>query len=139
MRESSQHNSLCVWLGRLPALLLIVVASIQIALAQSSDLLAWKGGGFGMFAYLDGIGFREIRVFGEGGIPIEIGAEFYAYERRCKIHPSNGCLADLARAMKSAGRAPRVVEVWRTEFHGDPLQPRRVRIAELDSRAGPGT
>lgn len=38
---------------RLPALLLVAVALLQIALSRSALLDAWSGGGFGMFSTTD--------------------------------------------------------------------------------------
>jgi len=42
--------------------LLIVVATVQLALALTSELTPWKGGGFGMFATVDEPGNRVLEV-----------------------------------------------------------------------------
>ena len=133
MKTSSSQSSLRSLVAslpwRLPQLLLIAVALVQIALAQSGELLAWKGGGFGMFARLDGVGFREIRVLGAENAPVEIPSELYALERRCQIYPNDACLDALAKAMEVAGPGPRRISVWRARFEGSPLRPTWERIA----------
>jgi hypothetical protein len=46
----------------LPAVLLVLVALVQIGLTRTSALTPWKGGGFGMFATLDHGAFRRVEV-----------------------------------------------------------------------------
>jgi hypothetical protein len=46
----------------LPVALLLTVAAAQMTLARSGLLSPWKGGGFGMFASIDGLPFRQIRI-----------------------------------------------------------------------------
>ena len=46
----------------LPPLLLTVVALLQIVLARTADLTAWKGGGFGMFSTLDHGAYRGVDI-----------------------------------------------------------------------------
>ncbi len=41
--------------------LLVAIALVQILLAYTRDLPPWKGGGFGMFASIDGLSMREVR------------------------------------------------------------------------------
>ena len=45
-----------------PAALLAAVSVVQIVLAATLHLSAWKGGGFGMFSTLDHGGFRGVDV-----------------------------------------------------------------------------
>jgi hypothetical protein len=47
----------------LPTVLLLTVASTQMVLARRADLSPWKGGGFGMFASVDGLPFRWVRLY----------------------------------------------------------------------------
>lgn len=42
----------------LPALILIVVACLQLSLTRTTNLSPWKGGGFGMFAAVDAPAMR---------------------------------------------------------------------------------
>lgn len=130
-----------------PVLLLVVVAIAQIALARSQGLLAWKGGGFGMFATVDGVELREVRARARDGATIEIPTGVFREERRARIHPSAHNLDALARAIEAesgeAGGAAAgfevvevdVVEVWRTRIDGDPLLPTRERLAVVESLA----
>ena len=50
----------------LPPLLLTVVALLQIVLARTADLTAWKGGGFGMFSTLDHGAYRGVDIVVDG-------------------------------------------------------------------------
>ena len=138
MSPTSSRSSLRSWFGHLPEALLIAVALSQIALAFSHDLLAWKGGGFGMFARLDAVEFREIRVRDREGLPIELSSQFYRVERRCKIHPRPACLAKLAADIEAEEQGVAEIEVFRTEFRGVPLRPQRERIAALELRRSRG-
>ena len=47
----------------LPAALLLTIALTQMTLARTADLSPWKGGGFGMFASVDGLPFRWVRLY----------------------------------------------------------------------------
>lgn len=118
-------------------MLLIGVALAQIYLALADDLLAWKGGGFGMFARLDGVEFREVRATDAGGRRIEIPIEAYAEERHSKIYPSRASLRGLESELQSLGYPPLAIEVWRTRFETQALRPRRERIAGLAPRIEP--
>ncbi len=112
-----------VWL---PAFLLVGTAITQIVLAKNFDLSPWKGGGFGMFATLDGTAFRHIRIFVESPQRSEELAIAPSQQRladQAKLYPSEDKLIDLAKAV--AGRERRYdrpvtsvrVEVWRSEFN----------------------
>jgi hypothetical protein len=46
-----------------PTALLVAVAAAQMAFARTSGLSPWKGGGFGMFASVDGVPFRWVRLY----------------------------------------------------------------------------
>jgi hypothetical protein len=46
----------------LPPAVLVAVAIVQIGLAQTVDLTAWKGGGFGMFSTLDHGAYRGVDI-----------------------------------------------------------------------------
>lgn len=50
------------WRQGLPVLILAGVATVQIGLAKSAGLSAWKGGGFGMFSTIDDAPHRRMRV-----------------------------------------------------------------------------
>ena len=45
-----------------PTALLLAVATTQVWLSTTARLSPWKGGGFGMFASVDGLAFRTVRI-----------------------------------------------------------------------------
>lgn len=60
---SERIRALAARLSALPALLLVVVAIAQIALARTAHLSAWSGGGFGMFATMDSPARRHLHAW----------------------------------------------------------------------------
>jgi hypothetical protein len=42
--------------------ILLAVAAVQVVLVRSAGLTPWKGGGFGMFAAVDGGAVRSVRI-----------------------------------------------------------------------------
>jgi hypothetical protein len=134
------------WWGALPACLLAIVASGQIVLTRVTMLSPWKGGGFGMFATLDGRPFRYARLFvrapqrsEELAVPSSLEELVAAVE----IMPGERELERLARAIvareQRRGRpADEVrVEVWRVEFAPDTLAPRDHLLRRYEFRAAP--
>lgn len=58
---------------------LVVVALNQVRLATTQDLVAWKGGGFGMFATVDAPDHRVVRVVFESSdtvVPVDVTSLF---------------------------------------------------------------
>jgi hypothetical protein len=55
---------------------LVLVALLQLYLAHTQDLSPWKGGGFGMFASVDGTSHRVVRasLVGDTTAPIDVTA-----------------------------------------------------------------
>src|SRR5262245_47407859 len=96
-----------------PALLLIVVAALQIALTRLVDLTPWKGGGFGMFSTLDHGAFRGITIVVEAPDRSETLA----------IPPSLDALAARAAACPAAWLMRRLAEgvVTRERRYGRPV------------------
>jgi hypothetical protein len=128
MNEEPNSTTIAVarWRVWLPAVLLFVVAAMQIVLAKTLDLSPWKGGGFGMFATLDGTSFRHVRVFVEApGLleELEIAPSQQRLADQAKLFPSDHKLLALAEAVaKRERRYSRPVstvrlEVWRAEFN----------------------
>lgn len=106
----------------LPVLLLSLVAVHQIRLARSSDLTAWKGGGFGMFSTLDRPRARQVRVHLVGAgrdIPFSVPARFNDLQESVKTRPTERKMRRLGReiAENIKQRLPELetvrVEVWR--------------------------
>lgn len=109
----------------LPPVLLLAVASTQMTLARTSLLSPWKGGGFGMFASIDGLPFRQVRVFVEApgrSREIALPESLEIAGAKAATWPHARALEDLARAMmareRSRGRPVDFVrvEVWRADI-----------------------
>jgi hypothetical protein len=109
----------------LPAALLAGVAVVQIVLASTLQLSAWKGGGFGMFSTLDHGAFRGVDVVvdaPERSEQIEIAPSLQAEAARAVALPVDWLLRDLAagiaeREMRNDRPVTRVtLSVWRAEF-----------------------
>ena len=117
----------------LPAALLVVVAGGQLVLAQTAMLSPWKGGGFGMFASLDGRPFRYVRIFVEAPGRSEERAVPPSLEdlaAAAEIAPGDRQLERLARGVVARERRRRRpvadvrLEVRRVEFAPHSLAPR---------------
>ena len=119
-------------MAAIPGALLAFVAALQIALTHITPLSPWKGGGFGMFASLDGGSFRGVRVFVEAaGRSQEIDPDPGMAERvgKAALFPSDRMTSRLAREIARDERyygnpvdAIRI-QVWRVEFASRSLAP----------------
>src|SRR5262245_56277891 len=91
----------------LPALLLVLVAVVQIALVRAIDLTPWKGGGFGMFSTLDHGAFRGVRIVIDGpgrSEALEIPASLEAIAARAIACPSTWLLREFAEGIVARER-----------------------------------
>jgi hypothetical protein len=122
-------------LARLPAALLTIVACVQIAAARHGHLVAWKGGGFGMFATIDAPDFRDVILVDAGGKALEIPSHLSFLERRARTFPTQRAIEALARAYEAEAEGLEVaaVEVWQTRFAGMPLRGERIRLARIQT------
>jgi hypothetical protein len=136
----------------LPAALLLTVALSQMTLARTADLSPWKGGGFGMFASVDGFPFRWVRLYVSAPARSEelaIPASLEDQAHRVVTWPHRRALEGLARAVIARERrnqrpvAAVRVEIWRADvspmldvseklvreitFHADEVDPARDR------------
>ena len=107
-----------------PTALLIAVASAQMVLARTADLSPWKGGGFGMFAAVDGLPFRWVRLYvfaPERSEEIALPLSIADLANRVATWPHRRAMDSLARAViaREVRRQQPVetvrVEVWRAE------------------------
>ena len=107
-----------------PTALLIAVASAQMVLARTADLSPWKGGGFGMFAAVDGLPFRWVRLYvfaPERSEEIALPSSIADLASRVATWPHRRAMDSLARAViaREVRRQQPVetvrVEVWRAE------------------------
>jgi len=114
-----------------PPVLLIVVAVIQVSLAQTVDLTAWKGGGFGMFSTLDHGAYRGVDILIDApdrSESLEIPSSLETAAARAAACPTDGLLRALAEGV--AAREQRyqravsrvTVTAWRTDFDRGTLQ-----------------
>ena len=123
-----------------PALILCLVATVQIALAQLGDLSPWLGGGFGMFAAIDSRSERHLAaVIETPGLrrPVRIPQELEDLALRTRVFPTEARLRNFADRLLSyeeerLGMSGRMtLELWRTRRHPETLAPRDVRVAEV--------
>ena len=108
----------------LPALLLVALAATQMTLARTALLSPWKGGGFGMFASVDGLPFRWVRLYvsaPERSEEIAVPPSLADQVDRVATWPRPGALEALARAVVARERRLERpvdtvrVEVWRAD------------------------
>ena len=106
----------------LPTLLLFVVAFAQMLLARTSLMSPWKGGGFGMFASVDGLPFRSIRIYvtaADRSEELAVPASLEDEARRLATWPRQPSLQAFAQSVvdREQRRSRPVesvrVEVWR--------------------------
>ncbi len=114
------------WRVWLPAILLIVVAVAQIILAKTADLSPWKGGGFGMFATIDGTAFRHMRIVVEApgrSEQLDIAPSQEIITARSALFPSERFLLKTAKAVAARERRYErpvetvTIEVWRADYN----------------------
>ncbi|MFK8004082.1 MAG: hypothetical protein AB8H86_31240 [Polyangiales bacterium] len=114
------------------ALLLAVVAAVQIVRAHSLDQSPWCGGGFGMFATVDGR-TRFLRIVDDEGNarPVPVSAE--ALVREALVVVDDESLALLAVELRVHGVGGGHIEAWKIRFNGATrtLTPERMARAEL--------
>lgn len=130
----------------IPAALLGGIAARQIALTRTDGLTPWKGGGFGMFATLDHIGHRRVRIVVDApdrSQAIDPPPSLDTVVANAVALPTYDNLVRLARAVAAdehrAGRAAtRVsVEIWRTSFDPATLQAVESRLRALSLNVPP--
>ena len=133
------------WRVWLPAAVLVVVACAQIALAHAAQLSPWKGGGFGMFATIDGTASRSVRVYvraPDRSEEIAMQPSFEHAASRARLFPSRALMAkvaDIVAAREARYKRPVAeitVQVWRTHIAFDPLRANDGLIREFTFRVG---
>jgi hypothetical protein len=107
-----------------PAAVLIVVALTQMVLARTADLSPWKGGGFGMFASVDGVPFRWVRLYvsaPERSEEIVVPPSIDDQAHRVVTWPHRRAMEGLARAVIAREQRQQRpvdsvrVEIWRAD------------------------
>jgi hypothetical protein len=127
-------------------LLLVVVAATQIILTRTTLLSSWKGGGFGMFAALDGSQHRWITVVvaapdrtEELTIPRSLGE----LAERIQLYPAERWLDELGKQMADRERrrghsVEQVrIELWRTDYQRHTLDANSRRLVSHTIGVGP--
>jgi hypothetical protein len=119
-------------------LLLTAVALTQIILTRTTLLSSWKGGGFGMFAALDGGQHRWIRVIVSAPDRTEeltVPGSLEELAARIQLYPAERWLDELARKIARRewrhGRSAEQVrvELWRTDYRPYTLEANTRRLA----------
>jgi len=85
-----------------PSVVLVAIALIQIALAQTTALTPWKGGGFGMFSTLDHGAYRGVNVVIDGpdrSEEFDIPGSLEEIAARAAAWPSDRLLRQLAESI----------------------------------------
>jgi hypothetical protein len=115
----------------LSPVLLVLVAALQVGLAHTADLTAWKGGGFGMFSTLDHGAYRGIDVVVDApdrSESLEIPPSLETAAARAAACPTDALMRVLAQEVTARERryqraVTRVtVTAWRTDFERRTLQ-----------------
>jgi hypothetical protein len=132
------------WWWYAPIAFLIGTALLQIVITRTAALAPWSGGGFGMFATVDGWGNRHVAAFAirpgvrrELAIPKALGHAL----RRLRAFPSEAYARALAAGLAdepSPDEGPLdaiEIQVWSTTY--DPLTT-APRVALLRSFRIPG-
>lgn len=91
-----------------PAVLLII-ACLQIYLAQVYQLSQWKGGGFGMFSTIDSPGARFLRLYlqtNNGSFPVEVPDSMKAVAREIQTFPTQSRLCSLTGQLYQSSWVP---------------------------------
>jgi len=127
-------------LASVPAALMLAVAATQLVLVETAELSPWKGGGFGMFATLDGGPNRHVRIYLEAGPARNAVTPGSPALRKLAEQtgtlPTRRMLERLGTAIGKQARseghlADRVrVEVWRREYSKVTLAAEQVLLAE---------
>ncbi len=106
-----------------PAVLLCPIAAAQMILASTADLSPWKGGGFGMFASVDGVPFRWVRFMSiRPNAPRDSSLQRRWRMRRAAAPPGSppragatGARGHCTRAASRPSRRTVRIEVWRAD------------------------
>jgi hypothetical protein len=108
-----------------PSVLLVIVAANQMVLARTMQLSPWKGGGFGMFASVDGLPFRHVRLYvsaPDRSEELTVPPSLAGMAASTATFPRRGSLERLGEAVIARehrhGRAADSVrvEVWRASY-----------------------
>ena len=125
------------FLPYVPAILLCVVAIVQVQLSRTRSLSPWKGGGFGMFSTNDDE-YRRIEVWvegPEGEREIDVSRDLRvmqvaAYPTADRLRSMGRRIGEVQRDRGAEVDRVRVV-ASRTDFDPTDLRPERLLIREV--------
>lgn len=133
----------------LPALLLVAVALVQLALAHTASLSPWSGGGFGMFSSTDSWSRRHLHAWAmRPGLQTELALppELDESVRRALALPDGPQLRALAASLAQMERehgdpdaAPLeaiALQVWRVHYDAETLAPSGELLAGVEIPVG---
>jgi hypothetical protein len=130
----------------LPAVLLVLVALVQIGLTRTSALTPWKGGGFGMFATLDHGAFRRVEVVIDGpdrSETLEIPPSLEELSARVANMPADWLLRRLGEGVVQRERRYQrpvskvTITVWRARFAPVTLHAEEQTLRKFEYLADP--
>ena len=146
---SERIRTLAARLAALPALLLVVVAIAQIALAHTLHLSPWSGGGFGMFSTTDTPARRHLHAWAlRPGLrsELEIPSDLEAPARRALAIPIPSRLRPIADALErieeeqgdpdAAPLEAIVLQVFRVDYDAASLAPSGAMLQALEVPVG---
>ncbi|HWP56604.1 MAG TPA: hypothetical protein VNL14_01815 [Candidatus Acidoferrales bacterium] len=145
---SNTKDALCFYGAPLA---LILVALVQIYKVETLGLTPWKGGGFGMFAFIDSRFLRLWIVVPQKELPLEVPSHIDWQIEKAKNVPTIGNMRRLAAAVWETRHAIRSnannmefagfllksqlaftirVELWEMELESDTgrLRPKRIAV-----------
>ena len=129
----------------LPSVVVLLVGALQIYLTSTTNLMPWKGGGFGMFPTIDGSLHRYVRVFvsaPERSEEILLRGELRRLAARIQVFPAELLLKSLGReiAAEQHSRGLPVeavhIEVWLIDFARSDLEPRSRNLRKFTYDVG---
>jgi hypothetical protein len=115
----------------IPAAVLLLVAGWQAIRVETHDQSPWVGGGFSMFAYVDGDQYRPIVAVDadDPGTRLPIPSHLRREAERLKSAPTDDRAARFAALLSEGGSRRVRVEVWRPVFDAEGLSVRGEMLA----------
>lgn len=104
-----------------PAVLLCVIAGVQIYRAKTGALSPWKGGGFGMFSTVDSPAARFVRIYlitDHDEIPLMMPSELSAQAQEVRTIPTRDRLRGIADRISSSQWVPYQLDSAVERYHG---------------------
>jgi hypothetical protein len=144
-----KHRPITHWLIPLPIIILVILAFNQFRLVHMENLSPWLGAGFGMFSTTDSVASRYLYLYGTttAGMrrSLAVPDDLEEFAQRVRGLPDRQSMNRLAQqlheyaAINDCPEEPKRctypeyrVEVWRTRYDPETLQPELEQIGGLD-------